>query len=141
MTRRATLTAALLAGVLLLVLATPARAGWTPRVGCQMGPHKVEAEGLYTNLSNPYGVRLYQWFGYRLTGGGDKSNVSLRVYEGSSERWEYNSPDDREPGIWYGVYDTVATSYLGSPNDKFWVKGTFDVWGPDPSCANLRGSF
>jgi hypothetical protein len=136
MTRRTALTAALLAGLLLAGMAVPANAEQSPRASCVMGPHKVEAEGIYTNLSNPQGVRLWQFFWYRLTGGGNKSNVTLRVMEGNSERWEYNSPDNRRPGIWYGVSDVVATSYWGTPNDRIYVRGTFDVsnW-PDPSCG------
>jgi hypothetical protein len=55
--------------------------------------------------------------------------------EGSSERWEYNSPDNRRPGIWYGVSRVVATSYLGSPNDRLYVGGAFDSNWPDPSCG------
>jgi hypothetical protein len=53
MTRRTALTAALLAGLLLAGMAVPANAEQSPRASCVMGPHKVEAEGIYTNLSNP----------------------------------------------------------------------------------------
>jgi hypothetical protein len=86
MTRRTVLTAALLAGLLLVGRAVPANAEQSPRATCVMGPQKVEAEGIYTNLSSPVGVRLWQFYWYRLTGGGDQSNVRLRVMEGSSER-------------------------------------------------------
>ena len=43
--------------------------------------------------------------------------MTLRVMEGSSERWEHDSPDNRRPGIWYGVSHVVATNvYLDDMN-------------------------
>jgi hypothetical protein len=49
-------------------LAVPANAEQSPRATCVMGPHKAKAEGIYTELISPVGVRLWQLYWYRLTG-------------------------------------------------------------------------
>jgi hypothetical protein len=121
-------------GVLTLGLAAPASAAQYA-ASCTTGSYRLDAIG----DDNAGFWRLT----YRLTNGGNKSNVNITIFEGNTLKWRYNSPDNRQPdtdyviwprlgsnGTWHDPNGTVVHAYGTSVG----FVAIFDKsWG-DPSC-------
>ena len=117
--------AALVAG-----LAAPAHASQTPQFGCGVsggGPvgydYDLTAIAYYEPAAGLPGLRKWTKFRYRVDGIiiGDSNNISIRLSEGGTVRFAYDSPDNRHAGVWYEVIPSVPIFTFiegsGDPHD------------------------
>jgi hypothetical protein len=100
----------------------------------------------YYTDAGPY-WRRWTSFRYRLDGLnflGSKSNVNIRVLDGSTVRMDMDSPDNRHEGVWYTVtpeLGSVHTQTAGN-NDTVEFEAIFDrSYRSDPRCTVYTARF
>jgi hypothetical protein len=104
-------------------------------------PYHFEFTGIGYYTSAGPAWRRWTSFRYRLhdvvTGLGNKSNVNIRVLDGSVERMDQDSPDNRAPEVWYTVVPetgSVFTQTAGN-DDSVEFEAIFDrARRSDPRC-------
>jgi hypothetical protein len=130
----------LAAGLLLALTAAPASA--------DLVGGSCNAGGSYTlSVLGSYVDGLWRTQSYYLGGGGDRSNVNIRIYQGSTLRWAYNSPDNRHAGVWYDIIPQLGSNppwhdpnggypVFTSGSARVTYTAIFDrAWWSDPSCT------
>jgi hypothetical protein len=116
-----------------LALAAPAYAA---RVGatCSDDGQVFSATAFYS----PVGA-YHDWyqFAYSLGGAGTggKSNVNIRLFDNSTQRFAYNSPDDLDQNVGYYVSVSPRVRILASHNERVSFEAIFDEFGPDDRCT------
>jgi hypothetical protein len=104
-------------------------------------PYHFEFTGIGYYTSAGPAWRRWTSFRYRLhdvvTGLGSKSNVNIRVLDGTLERLDQDSPDNRAPEVWYTVVPetgSVFTQTAGN-DDSVEFEAIFDrARRSDPRC-------
>jgi hypothetical protein len=144
------LAATMAAGVLVTGLAQPAYAERVSDIYCDyaFGRYtrlKITATAYYTDNVDGPGIRRWYEFRYRLDGGGDKSNVNIRLSESGRQIFALDSPDNRTSDTFYSVRpaNPVHTSVWGPEgehdhraNDVIEFKAIFDIGQTsDPRCT------
>jgi hypothetical protein len=104
-------------------------------------PYDYEFTGVAYYTSAGPAWRRWTSFRYRIDGlvtdPGNKSNVNIRVLDGTTVRMDMDSPDNRVPGVWYTVtpeLGSVFTQTAGA-NDSVEFEAIFDQpRRGDPRC-------
>jgi hypothetical protein len=116
-----------------LALAAPAHAA-VVGTACSDDGHDFNATAFYTPRH-----MFHDWyqFAYVLTGAGtgDESNVNIRLFDGFTQRFSYDSPDDREQDVWYYKSVSPPVRILASHNETVGYEAIFDEFGPDDRCT------
>ena len=116
-----------------LALAAPAYAASVGTM-CSDDGHHFNATAFYT----PVGA-YHDWyqFAYVLSGAGTggESNVNIRLFDNTTQRFAYNSPDDRDQDVWYYKSVSPRVRILASHNEKVSYEAIFDEFGPDDRCT------
>jgi hypothetical protein len=116
-----------------LALAAPAFAAGVG-TACSDDGHDFNAWTFYT----PVGA-YHDWyeFAYVLSGAGtgNESNVNIRLFDNFTQRFAYNSPDDRKQNVWYYRSVSPPVRILASHNETVGYEAIFDEFGPDDRCT------
>jgi hypothetical protein len=116
-----------------LALAAPAHAAAVGTT-CSDDGHDFNAWTFYA----PVGA-YHDWyeFAYVLSGAGtgDKSNVNIRLFDNTTQRFAYDSLDDRKQNVWYYRSVSPPVRILASHNERVSYEAIFDEFGPDDRCT------
>ena len=104
-------------------------------------PYHFEFSGIGYYVSAGSSFRRWTSFRYQVrdavTGLGNKSNVNIRVLDGSVTRMDMDSPDNRVPGVWYTVVPETGSVYTltSGRDDAVEFEAIFDRANrSDPRC-------
>jgi hypothetical protein len=109
-------------------------------------PYNFDIIGRAWYRQVPGSPGFHEWFLFEykvdqlITGGGNSNNVTLRMYEAGTPKFQDTSADDRVLGRWYSVKPASPIYTRSTSSVSFEFEGTFDrSRGDDPRCVARTG--
>jgi hypothetical protein len=99
----------------------------------------IDAYATYDSVPGNPGFRQWESYTFRLDGlspPGDQSNVNIRLFDGPVLIFEWHSPDNIHPRVWYVIFPGIHYTTTSAVDDVVSFEAIFDrTLHGDPRCT------